>query len=127
MANYLNAAGVKGARGFALNVSNFYTLDQSRAYGDAINAKLSSEHDYTKSMVVDTSRNGNGARPGDWCNPPGRKIGARSQALTENVLAIWAKIPGNSDGASSSSRDCHGGPAAGTFSPDLGVRLIDGK
>jgi endoglucanase len=127
MAGYLNAAGVKGARGFALNVSNFYTLDQSRAYGEAINATLSSEYGYTKSMVVDTSRNGNGARPGDWCNPPGRKIGARSQAVAENVLAVWVKIPGNSDGSSSSARNCHGGPAAGTFSPDLAVRLIDGK
>jgi endoglucanase len=127
MAGYLNAAGVKGARGFALNVSNFYTLDQSRAYGDAINATLSSEYGYTKSMVVDTSRNGNGAKAGDWCNPPGRKIGIQSQAVTENVLAVWVKIPGNSDGSSSSTRDCHGGLAAGMFSPDLAVRLIEGK
>ncbi|WP_062111502.1 glycoside hydrolase family 6 protein [Collimonas pratensis] len=127
MAGYLHAAGVKGARGFALNVSNFYTLDQSRAYGDAINAKLSSEHGYTKSMVVDTSRNGNGARPGDWCNPSGRKIGAPVQAVTENVLVLWVKLPGNSDGASSSATDCHGGPAAGRFSPDLAIRLIEGR
>lgn len=127
MANYLNAAGVAGARGFALNVSNFYTLDQSRAYGDAINATLSSAYGYTKSIVVDTSRNGNGANPGDWCNPPGRKIGTQIQAITENVLTVWVKIPGNSDGSSSSTRDCHGGTAAGTFSPDLAVRLIEGK
>ncbi|MFJ2990136.1 glycoside hydrolase family 6 protein [Collimonas sp. NPDC087041] len=126
MANYLNAAGVKGARGFSLNVSNFYTLDQSRAYGEAINAVLSSGYGYTKSMVVDTSRNGNGANPGDWCNPPGRKIGTRIHAIAENVLAVWVKLPGNSDGASSSTRDCHGGPAAGTFSPELAIRLIDG-
>ncbi|WP_248795580.1 glycoside hydrolase family 6 protein [Pseudomonas sp. MWU13-2105] len=71
MAGYLNAAGVRNARGFALNVSNFYNLDQFRSYGDAINAKLSADYGYAKAMVIDTSRYGNGATPGDWCNPPG--------------------------------------------------------
>ncbi|NWA24615.1 glycoside hydrolase family 6 protein [Pseudomonas gingeri] len=127
MAGYLNAAGMKDARGFALNVSNFYTLDQSRTYGDAINARLSADYGYAKSMVIDTSRNGNGAIPGDWCNPSGRKIGLQPQAITETVLAAWIKIPGNSDGSSSATRNCHGGPTAGTFSPDLAEHLIDGN
>ncbi|MGA8133882.1 MAG: glycoside hydrolase family 6 protein [Pseudomonas gingeri] len=127
MADYLNAAGMKNARGFALNVSNFYTLDQSRIYGDAINATLSADYGYAKSMVIDTSRNGNGATSGDWCNPSGRKIGLQPQAITPEVLAVWVKIPGNSDGSSSATRNCHGGPAAGTFSPDLAEHLIDGN
>ncbi|MBV6748936.1 glycoside hydrolase family 6 protein [Pseudomonas chlororaphis] len=127
MAGYLNAAGVKNARGFALNVSNFYTLDQSRTYGDAINARLSADYGYAKSMVIDTSRNGNGSSPGDWCNPSGRKIGLQPQAITETVLAVWIKIPGNSDGSSSATRNCHGGPTAGTFSPELAEHLIDGN
>ncbi|QJI37109.1 glycoside hydrolase family 6 protein [Pseudomonas sp. ADAK13] len=127
MADELNAAGVKNARGFALNISSFYTLAQSRDYGAAINAKLSADHDYTKSIVVDTSRNGNGAVPGDWCNPPGRRVGIQTQSLSPNLLALWIKLPGNSDGESSPKTDCHGGPAAGTFSAALAVRLIDGN
>jgi len=127
MAEALNAAGVKEARGFALNVSNFYTLEQSIRYGDAINGRLSADHAYTKAVAVDTGRNGNGAHPGDWCNPQGRKIGIQPQALSPHLLALWVKLPGNSDGASSPTADCHGGPAAGTFSPELAVRLIDGR
>ncbi|MGY2200856.1 glycoside hydrolase family 6 protein [Pseudomonas gingeri] len=125
LARDLDAAGVKMAHGFALNVSNFYTLAQSRQYADAINARLSADHGYTKSVLVDTSRNGNGAIPGDWCNPPGRTLGLPPQAITETLLAVWVKLPGNSDGSSSPSRDCHGGPPAGTFSPELAARLID--
>ncbi|MGB3123744.1 MAG: glycoside hydrolase family 6 protein [Pseudomonas sp.] len=126
MAGALNAAGVKDARGFALNIANFYTLDQSRNYAALINSTLSADHGYTKAVVVDTSRNGNGARPGDWCNPPGRKLGPLPQSLSADLLALWIKLPGNSDGASSPKADCHGGPAAGTFSAALAVRLIKG-
>jgi endoglucanase len=57
---------MNGVRGFALNVSNFYTLDQCRTYGDAINAALSSGYGCTKSILVDTTRNGNGVNPGNW-------------------------------------------------------------
>lgn len=127
MAEALNAAGVKQARGFALNIANFYTLAQVRSYGDAINARLLSEYTYTKAIAVDTSRNGNGATPGDWCNPTGRRIGMTPQVLSPQLVALWIKLPGNSDGASSTKTDCHGGPAAGTFSPELALRLIDGK
>lgn len=127
MADTLHAAGIKNARGFALNVSNFYTLDQSRDYADRINARLFANHAYTKAVVVDTSRNGNGAVPGDWCNPPARKLGMLPHAVTPNLLALWIKLPGNSDGASSPIADCHGGPAAGTFSAPLALRLIEGK
>ncbi|WP_395606437.1 glycoside hydrolase family 6 protein [Pseudomonas sp. B22129] len=127
MAEALHAAGVKDARGFALNISNFYTLEQSRQYADLINKKLSADHAYTKAVVVDTSRNGNGAHPGDWCNPPGRKLGLVPQTLSPTLLALWIKQPGNSDGASSATADCHGGPAAGTFSAELAVRLIEGR
>ncbi|MGY2229165.1 glycoside hydrolase family 6 protein [Pseudomonas tolaasii] len=127
MADALHAAGVKYARGFALNISNFYSLDQSRQYADLINNKLAADHAYTRAVVIDTSRNGNGAQPGDWCNPPGRKLGLPPQTLSPNLLALWIKQPGNSDGASSPKADCHGGPAAGTFSAELAVRLIDGE
>lgn len=127
MADALNAAGVQQARGFTLNIANFYTLAQVRSYGDAINARLLSEYSYTKAIAVDTSRNGNGANPGDWCNPAGRKLGIAPQVLSPQLLALWIKLPGNSDGASSPKTDCHGGPAAGTFSAELALRLIDGN
>ncbi|WP_256352986.1 MULTISPECIES: glycoside hydrolase family 6 protein [unclassified Pseudomonas] len=127
MADALNSAGVKQAHGFALNIANFYTLAQVRSYGDAINARLLSEYRYTKAIAVDTSRNGNGASPGDWCNPAGRRLGIAPQVLSPQWVALWIKLPGNSDGASSPKTDCHGGPAAGTFSAELALRLIDGN
>lgn len=127
MADALNAAGVKQARGFALNIASFYTLAQVRSYGEAINARLLSEYTYTKAIAVDTSRNGNGANPGDWCNPPGRRIGIAPQVLSPQLVALWIKLPGNSDGASSPKTNCHGGPVAGTFSAELALHLIDGN
>lgn len=127
MATYLAQSGVADAKGFALNVSNFYSTSQTTAYGNQINAALTAAHGYTKSILIDTSRNGNGADPGDWCNPPGRKIGSTQTAISPGVLGVWVKVPGNSDGASSPHADCHGGPSAGTFGPDLAMKLINGK
>ncbi|WP_158782633.1 glycoside hydrolase family 6 protein [Pantoea sp. BAV 3049] len=127
MAKSLNDANVKNARGFALNVSNYYTTQQSIDYGNSVIAALSSNYGYSKSIIIDTSRNGNGANAGDWCNPPGRKIGAATGVLFGYALAAWIKTPGNSDGGSSPTADCHGGPAAGIFSPDLAMKLINGE
>lgn len=127
MADLLNAAGVKQAQGFALNVSNFYRLAESTAYGEAINAQLTAQHGYRKSMLIDTGRSGNGSEKAQWCNPPGRKIGTLPGKTSGEVVTAWVKQPGNSDGASSPNADCHGGPAAGVFSPELAVRLIEGK
>ncbi len=84
----------------------------------------------TARFVVDTSRNGLGPwqfTPGtytdaqDWCNPPGRGLGARplAQPLPGNPLVdayLWVKIPGESDG------QCTRG-AAGPTDPEWG--LID--
>ena len=63
----------------------------------------------TTHFVVDTSRNGRGPwtpstdypDPQDWCNPPGRGVGPRPTAKTDNPLIdayLWVKIPGESDG-----------------------------
>ncbi|OON40320.1 endoglucanase [Izhakiella australiensis] len=126
MARYLNQSGVKALKGFALNVSNFYSTEQNLAYGDAINRYLLAHFGYSRSLLIDTSRNGNGASPGDWCNPPGRKLGVATRRLSPDVLAAWIKTPGNSDGSSSVNTDCHHGPAAGSFSPALAAKLISG-
>jgi len=121
MATRLNAAGLSDAKGFALNVSNFYTTEESMAYANSVNAALAQQFGYTKPFAVDTSRNGNGS-DGQWCNPPGRKIGARTDAASDTMLPVWIKVPGDSDGA------CGSAPTtpAGAFSPELAVRLIDG-
>ncbi len=76
-------------------------------------------------FVVDTSRNGQGAwhptaaypDAQDWCNPPGRGLGARPTANTGNALAdafLWIKVPGESDGS------CNRGIAGSTTDPEWG-------
>ncbi|MDQ1645434.1 MAG: endoglucanase, partial [Cryptosporangiaceae bacterium] len=120
MADRLNAAGVANIHGFVVNVSNFYTTAQSVSYSNAVNQGLSS-HGYTRPFAVDTSRNGNGSN-GQWCNPAGRRLGVTAQLGGGAEMLLWVKTPGSSDGL------CGTAPTipAGTFSPDLAVRLIDG-
>jgi endoglucanase len=117
MAQRLRDAGVDGADGFALNVSNFETTADNVAYGGALSALLGGAH-----FVVDTSRNGNG--PGsDWCNPSRRALGQATTTQTGRPLVdafIWVKTPGESDGT------CNGGPAAGQFWPEYALGLARG-
>ena len=117
MAGWLNSAGVHNIRGFALNVSNFYSTSSSVSYANSVNAGLG----YAAKFVVDTSRNGNGSN-GEWCNPAGRKLGTPPQNGGGAEMLLWVKTPGVSDGK------CGVAPtiAAGQFSPDLAVRLING-
>ncbi|MEN8652670.1 glycoside hydrolase family 6 protein [Streptomyces sp. 21So2-11] len=63
-----------------------------------------------KHFVTDSSRNGRGpwTPPAgkyrdaqDWCNPPGRGLGARPTTVTKDPLndaRLWIKTPGESDG-----------------------------
>ena len=117
MAGWLNSAGVHSIRGFALNVSNFYTTASSISYANSVNAALG----YAAKFVIDTSRNANGSN-GQWCNPAGRKLGTRPQTGGGADMLLWIKTPGVSDG------QCGVAPTipAGQFSPDLAVRLING-
>jgi endoglucanase len=121
MASYLNAAGLAQAHGFSLNVSNFYTVAQNVAYGDAINADLSADYGYTKPFVIDTSRDGNGSN-GQWCNPDGAKLGPTDQQGGGAEMLLWIKTPGESDG------DCGNGTGttAGQFDPQLAYDLVYG-
>ncbi|MCE7008314.1 glycoside hydrolase family 6 protein [Kibdelosporangium philippinense] len=118
MARRLDNAGVRNVRGMSINVSNYITTPETAAYGNAVSSALPG---YTKPFVIDTSRNGNGSN-GDWCNPPGRKIGVTAQIGGPAELLVWVKIPGDSDGPCGIGA----GIPAGTFSPDLATRLIDG-
>ncbi|MQY32250.1 Endoglucanase A [Streptomyces sp. RB17] len=108
----LQQAGVDQADGFSVNVSNFYSTQDSIAYGKQLSAKVGGKH-----FVIDTSRNGNGpATAGDpsqrWCNPPGRALGETPTTKTADPLVdayLWVKRPGESDGT------CKGGPKAGDW------------
>ncbi|KJK58986.1 hypothetical protein UK12_07080 [Saccharothrix sp. ST-888] len=109
LAGALRAAGIAEADGFSVNVSNFYTTDQSSAYGDRLSGLLDGKH-----YVIDTSRNGNGPLGDrDWCNPSGRALGETPTTATGRPGAdayLWIKNPGESDG------DCgRGEPKAGDF------------
>jgi endoglucanase len=119
----LRAAGIKGADGFALNVSNFFRTDRVIEYGRALSRRLGGAH-----FVIDTSRNGNGPSfhddPGGpkWCNPPGRAIGRSPTTQTgrRKVDAyLWVKQPGASDGT------CRAGaPPAGHWWPEYALQLV---
>ncbi|GAA0953859.1 glycoside hydrolase family 9 protein [Kribbella koreensis] len=118
MASRLQGAGIATARGFAVNVSNYYTTSASVTYADNVRSSLGTATPF----VIDTSRNGNGSN-GEWCNPAGRKLGTPAQTGGGAEMLLWVKVPGNSDGP------CGIAPTtpAGQFDPDLAVRLINGS
>jgi endoglucanase len=111
MASRLSQAGVEHARGFSLNVANFFTTEEEIGYGEAISGLTGG-----KNYIVDTSRNGNGAAPDSplhWCNPSGRALGVPPTTATAGPHAdayLWIKRPGESDGTCDK-----GDPPAGTF------------
>jgi endoglucanase len=109
MAGRLAQAGIADAQGFSLNVSNFRAQAGVVTYGQQLAAAIGVAH-----FVIDTSRNGLGPSPdGQWCNPPGRALGAKPGTASDYRLDwdLWVKRPGESDGP------CNGGPAAGVYWP----------
>jgi endoglucanase len=95
------------ATAFSLNVSNFRRTPEFARYGTEISQRLGGAH-----FVIDTSRNGRGPFHDEWCNPPGRALGARPTTSTGDPLIdahLWIKVPGESDGT------CRGGPPAGQW------------
>lgn len=118
-ASRLVDAGVAGARGFSLNVSNYRTDAESNPYGVAV-ADALRQRGLQKTFVVDTSRNGNGPNGTQWCDPAGRKLGVTPRmnaAGSAPEMALWIKSPGESDGCAA---------AAGTFAPELAYKMIYG-
>lgn len=115
----LRRAGVASARGFSLNVSSFVSTAKTIAYGTRIARALGGKH-----FVIDTGRNGRGGYWHDgvmqWCNPPGRGLGADPTTHTASPLVdayLWIKTPGGSDGP------CNGGPPAGGWWPAYALGL----
>ncbi len=120
LASRLREVGVEKARGFSLNVSNFFTTEEQAGYGERVSALLGDAH-----YVIDTSRNGRGPAPDEplnWCNPPGRALGVSPTAQTGQPHAdayLWIKRPGESDG------ECgRGDPRSGLFMTDYAVELV---
>ncbi len=120
MAQHLAAAGVSGAHGFSLNVSNYFTTGDNTNYGNAVNSALSA-YGYTKPFAVDGSRNGNGSN-GQWCNPAGRRIGTPTRMGGGAEMLLWIKIPGESDGQCGIGA----GSSAGQFLPEAAYKMIYG-
>jgi len=120
LARRLWAVGVDRARGFSLNTSNFFTTSEEIAYGEQVSSLTKGAH-----YVIDTSRNGAGPAPDgplNWCNPPGRALGALPTTVTAGPHAdayLWIKHPGESDGSCD-----RGDPATGIFMVPYAVELV---
>jgi endoglucanase len=105
-----------------------YQVDYSDAYVASVNAAfagLLGGASPTTRFVIDTSRNGQGPwtptvqypDAQDWCNPPGRGVGARPTASPGTALVdayLWVKVPGESDGS------CNRGIQGSTTDPEWG-------
>ncbi|MDQ0939930.1 glycoside hydrolase family 6 protein [Streptomyces sp. V1I1] len=90
-----------------------------------------------KHFVTDSSRNGRGpwtppagkyTDPQDWCNPPGRGLGARPTLSTGDPLhdaRLWIKTPGESDGLCLRGTAGPEDPERGTVNPKAGVWFRD--
>jgi endoglucanase len=101
-----------GAHRFAINVSNLRTTEELIEYGERISK--------TAHFVIDTSRNGQGPNGTEWCNPPGRGVGAPPTTATGHPRVdafLWIKPPGESDGS------CNDGPPAGRWWPEYALGL----
>ena len=128
MAAHLKAAGVASVAGLAVGVSNFDATDISCGYGASVVRELAAQGVPGRRFIVDTARNGNGAMDGgglhvDFCNPAGRRLGVSSSIGVGGAeYLLWVKFPGDSDGQCGVAPDT----PAGTFSPHLAERLIDG-
>jgi endoglucanase len=120
MAERLNTVGVDKARGFSLNITNYYTTEEEIGYGETISGLTNGSH-----YVIDTSRNGAGPVPDaplSWCNPEGRALGAAPTTDTAGPHAdayLWLKRVGESDGACE-----RGDPPAGRFVNELAIELV---
>jgi len=103
-------------RGFAVNVSNYRSTQESLEWGSKV-----CEHRPNDHFIVDTSRNGNGPHGNEWCNPPGRSLGLPPTCDTGNEKCdafLWIKIPGESDGKANK------GPKAGKFWGEMAEELV---
>ena len=128
LSDALRRSGIAQADGFAVNVSNFQTTEDSAAFGLALSGQLERDGLLGVRFVIDTSRNGAGPlpgrrRPGALVQParpaPGRRADDVLRAPARRRL-LWIKQPGDSDGT------CRGGPPAGQWWPPAALELAGG-
>jgi endoglucanase len=121
LATRLRNVAAPTTRGFALNVSNFFTTAEEVGYGERVSALLGGAR-----YLVDTSRNGAGPAPDaplNWCNPTGRLLGALPTTSTGAPHAdayLWVKNPGQSDGSCD-----RGEPASGAWFTTWADDVVD--
>jgi endoglucanase len=116
-AERLEKAGIALADGFSLNVSNYLSTSVNVSYGDQVSRRVGGKH-----YIVDTSRNGQGGKGGEWCNVSGQSLGSAPTTNTGHPLAdafLWVKQPGESDGT------CGGGPRAGQWWAQYALGLAE--
>lgn len=129
---YWNGGPATGWVGDAMSQYAEWTTDPaapiqvSTAGVDSRYASILGGVEPTTHFVIDTSRNGlgpwqypAGVYPAheDWCNPPGRALGALPTTSTGTPLVdahLWIKVPGESDGK------CYRG-TAGPLDPARGI------
>jgi cellulose 1,4-beta-cellobiosidase len=129
------AGGADRIHGFATNVSNYDPLrdgdlarlepsdpcPDERTYVEKLSATLAEAGITGKGFLVDTSRNGRGARSksGSWCNVAGAGLGERPRASPAPGIDayMWIKPPGGSDGGSDPAKPGFD-PSCGPDSPD---------
>ncbi|MEP9363077.1 glycoside hydrolase family 6 protein [Nocardioides sp. CN2-186] len=121
----LKDAGIKYARGFSTNVSNFRPTSDEKAYATFLLQGLRKIGVTGKHYVIDTSRNG--AAPvgdgHDTINPTWARIGTRPKLVFDGAFdgTLWVKHPGESDG------QVNGGNASGKWCTMLADRLLKGS
>lgn len=122
-AQRLLASGITSAEGFAVNVSNRQTTEDSYRWGRELSDLLGG-----REFVIDTSRNGAGPPPDDpnrddeWCNPARQALGEPPRPVSDRpglAALLWIKDPGESDGK------C-GGEKTYLFTPTQARTLIAG-
>jgi len=117
----LRAAGVRYARGFALNATHYDWTAAEISYGLKVSRRLRGKH-----FVVNTAFNGRGPQITghgfhEWCNPSGRALGPLPTVNTPRRAVdalFWIGNPGLSDG------HCNGGPTVGELWPDWAAALV---
>ncbi|WP_446218371.1 glycoside hydrolase family 6 protein [Micromonospora sp. IBHARD004] len=122
-AERLLASGITAAEGFAVNVSNRQTTEDSYRWGRELSDLVGG-----REFVIDTSRNGAGPPPDEpdrddeWCNPARQALGEPPRPVTDRpglAALLWIKDPGESDGK------C-GGERTYLFSPNQARTLVAG-
>jgi endoglucanase len=122
MAGRLRNAGIERATGFAVNVSNFQPTPALIGYGRNLSALLGG-----KPFVIDTSRNGRGARGAEWCNPAGAGLGEAPTAATGDDAVhalLWVKRPGESDGACGQCAETPAGQFCASYALELALNAV---